>query len=115
MNFAAYPLFYVDAGLSLLGIQSPALDLAVDQIEAASGDVGPAGNVDAGPDAVAASQADQLAMIEGALQASLPAPIIPPGTLPDIPAWVWWALGGVGALAALAILAPYVGLVEGRR
>jgi len=114
MNFAAYPLFYVDSGLSLLGIQSTALDAQVAAIEQASGDVGLAGNVDAGPDAVAASQADQLTTIQGNVASSLPGPIIPPGTLPDVPSWLWWALGGVAALVALAILAPYVGLIERR-
>lgn len=29
-----------------------------------------------------------------------------------IPAWAWWAAGGVGVLAVLYILGPYVGLLK---
>ncbi|MGH3431089.1 MAG: hypothetical protein ACRDQZ_26545 [Mycobacteriales bacterium] len=109
-TFGAY---LKDSGLALIGIQSN----TASQLAISTGDVGPAGNQDtsqAEQDAAAASQLTDIQTSEkqvlDAQNAQLGLP--PGGILSAIPSWVWWAAGGLGAVALLVTLAPYAGLAS---
>ena len=104
-----------DSAASILGIQTN----FASQLEISTGDVGPAGNQDASPDANAAAQAAQLSDIQGSEKQILDAQnaqlgLPPGGLLGAIPTWAWWVAGGVAGIAVLAMLAPYVGLLPKR-